>query len=197
MYLNVHSHYSLRYGTIAIPKLITEALAKGITQMVLTDLNNSTGVMEFMRECNTNGIKPIGGLEFRRNKRLLYIGIARNKEGMKELNDFLTFHNLKQKELPDQPPVFKNCYVIYPYIHGKKLEENEYLGIRFDELHSLYGKDLTDFKHKLVVLQPVVFTGKIGYRLHEYLRSVDLNTVLTKTSAADKCTPADTFLLSR
>lgn len=194
MYLNVHSHYSLRYGTIAIPKLIEAAAAKGITRMVLTDLNNSTGVMEFWRACNANGIKPIGGLEFRRNKRLLYIGIARNKEGMKELNDFLTFHNLKQQELPDQPPMFKHCFIVYPYTHGKMLRENEFMGIRFDELHQLYGKDITGFSAKLVVLQPVVFLDKIGYRLHEYLRSVDLNTLLTKTSTADKCSPSDTFL---
>ncbi|QNK64362.1 DNA polymerase III subunit alpha [Pedobacter sp. PAMC26386] len=194
MYLNVHSHYSLRYGTLSIAKLITEAAARGITQMVLTDFNNSTGVMEFMRACNKKGIKPIGGIEFRRDKRLLYIGIAKNKEGMKELNDFLTDHNMKQKELPDHPPLFKHCYVVYAYTYGRKLDAHEYMGIRFDELHLLYGKDLTGFQQKLVVFQPVVFTEKIGYRLHEYLRSVDLNTVLTKTSAADKCSPTDTFL---
>lgn len=56
MYLNVHSHYSLRYGTMSIAKLIKEAADRGITQLVLTDLNNSTGVMEFMRECNAAGI---------------------------------------------------------------------------------------------------------------------------------------------
>ncbi|MBB6498710.1 DNA polymerase III subunit alpha [Pedobacter cryoconitis] len=194
MYLNVHSHYSLRYGTLSIPKLIEEAMMQGITQMVLTDLNNSTGVMEFWRECNSKGIKPIGGMEFRRDKRLLYIGIARNREGMRELNEFLTDHNLAQKELPDQPPVFKDCFIVYPYTSRQELREYEYLGIRFDELHLLYGKDLTTIKHKLVVLQPVVFTERIGYRLHEYLRSVDLNTVLSKISTQDKCTPTDTFL---
>ncbi|WP_317169306.1 PHP domain-containing protein [Mucilaginibacter humi] len=65
-----------------------EAAARGITQMVLTDINNSTGIMEFMRECDERGIKPIAGLEFRRDKNLLYIGIAQNKEGMRELNEF-------------------------------------------------------------------------------------------------------------
>jgi len=194
MYLNVHSHYSLRYGTMSVAKLIEEAMMRGITQMVLTDLNNSTGVMEFWRECNSKGIKPIGGLEFRRDKRLLYIGIARNREGMRELNEFLTVHNLAQKELPDQPPVFKDCFIVYPYTCRQELQEHEYLGIRFDELHLLYGKDLTLIKHKLVVLQPVVFVERIGYRLHEYLRSIDLNTVLSKTGAQDKCTPTDTFL---
>jgi DNA polymerase-3 subunit alpha len=78
---------------MSIPKLIDEAVSRGITQMVLTDINNSTGIMEFMRECDENGIKPIAGLEFRKDKKLLYIGIAQNKEGMRELNELLTVHN--------------------------------------------------------------------------------------------------------
>ena len=89
MYLNVHSHYSLRYGTMPVERLVQEALSCGVTKMAITDINNSTGVMEFMRECNRRGVKPVGGMEFRKDKKLLYIGIARNKEGMKELNDFL------------------------------------------------------------------------------------------------------------
>lgn len=99
MYLNVHSQYSLRYGTMSIPKLVEEAAARGITQMALTDINNSTGLLEFMRECDERGIKPIAGIEFRRDKHLLYIGIAQNKEGMRELNEFLSEHNLEKKTI--------------------------------------------------------------------------------------------------
>jgi DNA polymerase III alpha subunit len=114
---------------MSIEKLIKEATSRGVTQMVLTDINNSTGIMEFMRACNKSGIKPIGGVEFRRNKQLLYIGVAKDKEGMKELNDFLTEHNLEQKELPDKVKPFKNAVVIYPYAGDNVTEplgENEY-----------------------------------------------------------------------
>ncbi|WP_432712299.1 DNA polymerase III subunit alpha [Pedobacter sp.] len=194
MYLNVHSQYSLRYGTMSIKTLVEEAQLRGITQMVITDINNSTGVMEFMRECRDNRIKPIGGIEFRRDKKLLYIGIAQNKEGMKELNDFLSAHNLAQKEIPDQPPVFNNVYVVYPFGHKAVLKDNEYIGIRFDELHQLYNKDLKLIEDKLVVLQPVFVASKIEYRLHEYLRGIDLNTLLTMVEKEDKCKETDKFL---
>lgn len=150
--------------------------------------------MEFMRECRKKGIKPIGGIEFRRDKKLLYIGIAKNKEGMKELNDFQTYHNLKQLPLPDQPADFKNCYVIYPLGYLRELKAHEFLGVRFDELHQFYKKDLSACKHKLVALQPVVFAEKIEYRLHEYLRSIDMNTVLSKAPVANKCADTDQFL---
>jgi DNA polymerase III alpha subunit len=194
MYINVHSQYSLRYGTMSIPALVEEAIACGVTQMVLTDINNSTGIMEFMRECDEKGVKPIAGLEFRREKRLLYFGIARNKEGMKELNDFLTEHNLEQKALPDLAPAFVNAYVVYPYGYQEPLKANEFLGIRYDQLNSLFNKDLSGIRDKLLALQPVFVADKIEYRMHEYLRGIDLNVVLTEVTAADKCAPTDKFL---
>ena len=194
MYLNVHSQYSLRYGTMSVRTLTEEAVARGITQMALTDINNSTGVMEFMRECDEAGIKPIGGIEFRKDNKLIYIGIARNREGMKELNDFLSEHNLEQKDLPDCAIVFQNVFVIYPYGYAGKLRDNEYLGVRFDQLHLFYKKDLAPIKDKLVALQPVVVADKIEYRLHEYLRGIHLNTLLTMVRPEDKCAPTDTFL---
>ncbi|MEO6522960.1 MAG: DNA polymerase III subunit alpha [Mucilaginibacter sp.] len=194
MYLNVHSQYSLRYGTMPIPKLVEEAAARGITQMVLTDINNSTGIMEFMRECDEKAVKPIGGIEFRRDKHLLYIGIAQNREGMKELNDFLTEHNLEKKPLPDIAPEFKYAFTIYAYGHQAELKKNEYLGVRFDQLNQLFNKDLSILKDKLVALQPVFVLDKIEYRLHEYLRGIDLNALLTLVKPEDKCTPTDMFL---
>ena len=194
MYLNVHSQYSLRFGTMSIPALVEEAIARGVTQMVLTDINNSTGIMEFMRECDEKGIKPIAGMEFRRDKRLLYFGIARNREGMRELNEFLTEHNLGQRPLPDMAPEFSNAYIVYPYGHQEPLKVNEYLGIRYDQLNRLFNVNLEGVKEKLLALQPVFVADKIEYRLHEYLRGIDLNVVLTEVTNADKCTATDMFL---
>ncbi|WP_367866968.1 DNA polymerase III subunit alpha [Pedobacter sp. WC2423] len=194
MYINVHSQYSLRFGTMSIEKIVDEAQARGINQIALTDINNSTGIMEFMRECDKRGIKPIAGIEFRRDKKLLYVGIARNREGMKELNDFLTFHNLEQVPLPDQPPVFNNVYVIYPFNYSLGLRNNEFFGIRFDELHLLHNRDLINLKDKLIALQPVFISDKLEYRLHEYLRGIDLNTLLTMVTDDDKCCRTDMFL---
>lgn len=197
MYLNVHSQYSLRYGTMSVKKLVAEAVSRGIGQMALTDINNSTGVMEFMRECDLNGIKPIGGIEFRKGMQLLYIGIARNREGMKELNEFLTFHNLQRKELPERAGLFRHAVIVYPYDSLKKeqlLLGHEYIGIRADELHTLHGKDLSAIQDKLLVLQPVFVADRIEYRLHEYLRAIDLNSLLTMVAPADKCVSTDVFL---
>ena len=114
MYFNCHSYYSLRYGTMTVERLSELAAAAGVQRLVLTDINNTTGVPDFVRECRSRGITPAAGIEFRDGNTLLYIGIARNNEGFRELNEFLTHHNFTGEPLPSQPPSFPNAYVVYP-----------------------------------------------------------------------------------
>ncbi len=212
MFLNVHSTYSLKYGTIPVHEIVRQARALDIHQLVLTDINNSTGAMEFIRECEKQKlkvdkteqhagndpylIKPLTGIEFRLNNLLLYIGIAKNKEGMRELNEFLTFHNLNQKELPRAAPAFENAFVIYPFSKNadRTLKSNEFIGIRREQLNFLYSHPLNNIRHKLVVWHPVTVTGKYEYRLHEYLRAISSSTLLTKVDETDKCSEAEVLI---
>jgi DNA-directed DNA polymerase III PolC len=179
-----------------IKTIIGQAKAAGVEQLALTDINNSSGIMEFIRVAEKAGIQPIAGMEFHRDKQLLYIGIARNREGFKELNDFLTFHNINAQSLPDKPWDFQHAYVIYAFSGNTDvvLKENEYLGIRYEQLNSLFGKPLAAIKDKLIALHPVTVGDKIDYRLHEYLRAIDLNTLLTKVGDNYKCRPNEMFL---
>jgi DNA polymerase-3 subunit alpha len=104
MYLNCHSYFSLCYGTLSVERLVEEASRKGIRAMALTDINNSTGILDFVQECTRVGIKPLAGIEFRNGQDPLYIGIARNNEGFYELNDFLSRHLIEKKPFPGMPP---------------------------------------------------------------------------------------------
>ena len=114
MYINCHTYNSLRYGTLTVERLSELAAAAGVERLVLTDINNTTGIPDFVRECRSRDITPAAGIEFRDGNRLLYIGIARNNEGFRELNEFLTHHNVTGEPLPPRPPSFPNAYVIYP-----------------------------------------------------------------------------------
>ena len=80
MYLNCHSYFSLRYGTLSIEKLVETAKVMGISSLALTDINNSTGVMDFVKACKENNIKPISGIEFRKGDDHLFTGLAKNNE---------------------------------------------------------------------------------------------------------------------
>jgi len=71
-----------------------------IKALALTDINNSTGMIDFVKACREKKIKPIGGIEFRNGNQPLYTGIAHNNEGMRELNEYVTFHNINKKKIP-------------------------------------------------------------------------------------------------
>lgn len=212
MFLNVHSSYSLKYGTQSISQLIAAARHLGIHQMVLTDINNSGGAVEFIRECYKQGIakeaddihkgnipyqiKPVTGIEFRGDNGLRYVGIAKNKEGMRELNTFLSHHHIHHLPLPQTPPAMENVYIVYPFYKtfNKTLNANEYVGIRAKQLNHLYQHPLLKQKDKLLVWHPVTVSNKVTYRLHEYLRAIALNTLLSKVPDDEKCAP-DEFLI--
>ena len=204
MYLNCHSYYSLRYGTLPLDKLVKTAVDRSIRTMALTDINNSMGVVDFVKECGKQGVRPVAGIEFRDGNELLYIGIARNNPGFKELNDFLSRHNIEGIPLPGRPPEFDNVFVIYPW--GKlplsALRENEFTGIRATELNLLLSSGYRHRQDKLLALCPLTFTDEKGYELHRNLRAIDNNTLLSKlipgqVAAADEMLQAEAELRSR
>ncbi len=182
MYLNCHSYYSLHYGTLSIGEMLDLATQNGIGTFALTDINTTMGIPEFAMEAQKKGIKPVAGCEFRNDDDLLYIAIARNHEGLKELNDWQTEHNLQKKKYPADAPAFNHVYIVYPL--GLKpangLNENEFTGIKSRQLNKLLTSEYRNFPEKLVVWQPVTFQCQTGRFLHKSLRSIAHNTLISK-----------------
>ena len=79
MYLNCHSYFSFKYGTMSPEQLLAGAQSKGITQLALTDCNNTSGILDFFRLAPKYNIKPIAGIDFRNGAEQKFIGIGRNK----------------------------------------------------------------------------------------------------------------------
>src|SRR5665648_386478 len=182
MYLNTHSYFSLRYGTLSIDELLDLAVLNGLKSLCLTDINTTMGIPEFVKKAQQKGIKPIAGCEFRKDDELLFIGLAKNREGLKELNDFQSEHNLQKKTYPANAPEFGNVFVIYPF--GRKspseLHENELTGIHPEEMNRLLTSEYRKAQHQLVVLQPVTFKDQAGWFLHKSLRAIDHNVLISK-----------------
>jgi DNA polymerase-3 subunit alpha len=181
MYLNCHSYYSLRYGTMSIEQLVQKALAAGTDTIVLTDINNSTGVPEFAGECAKNDIRPVAGIEFRNDNEFQYIGIARNNRGLQELNEFLSDLNFNKSSVPFPAPQFSESYIIYSLkkISSRKLYDNERIGIRPNELNSLLTLTSSINRDSMVLLQPVTFAATEDIIIHRSLRAVDNNILLS------------------
>jgi DNA-directed DNA polymerase III PolC len=183
MYLNCHSYYSLRYGTIPVEGLVVEAQRCSVEYLALTDINCTTGIFDFVKICRNAGVKPIAGVEFRKDGRLLYVGLAKNTAGFRELNELLTRTNLGEMPLPLQSPSFSNVFVIYP---GNNIPEiiqaHEYVGIRPAELKR-YKNPLLKRMDKLVCLHPVTFRDPDEYELHQLLRCIDRNILMAHLKA--------------
>ena len=231
MYLNCHSYYSLRYGTLSIEQLVEQAVVvyglNGATRrdvgatrrvaptgwreippvLALTDINNSTGIMDFIATCKEKGIKPIAGIEFRRKDQLLYTGLAKNNDGFRELNEFLTHHNLRNQPLPDKAPEFDDVVVIYPFesavrspqsaMQNSKMAkwENEkrnithqfasspihqFIGIRPADVNPIVLSRHRHLLDRMIIMAPVTVADESTWELHRNLRAIDRNILLTR-----------------
>ncbi|MGL4630196.1 MAG: PHP domain-containing protein, partial [Leadbetterella sp.] len=183
MYLNCHSFYSFRYGTLSPEKLAEEAVCRGVNKLTLTDINTISGVYDFVDACKERDIEPIVGIEYRNRDTLCYIGIAQNALGFAELNAHLTDYLLLEKDFPSTAPLFANAYVVYPLSVLKRntaLRAHEYIGVRWNECSLLYHYRDRIPKARFLAWQPVTFVDKTHYNVHRLLRSIDHNLLLSK-----------------
>ena len=199
MYINVHSYYSYRYGTIPVKELLVQAQELGITSFALTDINNTSASLDFIRLSEKCNIKPIVGIDFRNGAQQQFIGLAKNNLGFESLNRFLTLQlqngSARTVDLardgvvcPDEAPFFENVYIIYPYqnIPNRTLRDYEYIGIRPSELNQLMFAKRRDILDKLVILQSVTFRTKADFNAHRLLRAIDNNTLLSKLDCSEE-----------
>ena len=185
MYLNCHTYYSLRFGTFSEVELLQLAKQNHVTQLVLTDINNTSAGLNFVRKAPEFGIKPILGIDFRNGVLPCFIGIAKNNEGYLELNDFLSHHLHDGSKIPNRAPAFKNAFVVYPFEQVllnelDNFQEHEFVGISIKDLRRLPFSKLASLTHKLVVQQPVTFRNKQDFNAHRLLRAIDNNVLLSK-----------------
>lgn len=180
MVLNLHSNFSLRYGTLSLDQIIEGMLLCGYDTAVLTDINNSSATLDFVKKCKAAGLNGLAGMEFRNGDQLLYIGIAKNARGFQELNELMTKANRDDTKLPLAAPEFNNVFVIYPYgaIDVKGLRDNEYIGIRPAELNKI-ALEPASHQEKYVILQTVSFR-KNDYKLHTQLRAISHNLLISQ-----------------
>lgn len=194
MYLNCHSFHSLRYGTIPLVDMISQAVTCGVKAMALTDINTVTGIYDFIKGCDAEGIKPLVGIEFRAENAMRYIGLAKNADGLAEMNRFLTSYNFSGEILPVLAPEFDSVFIIYTLENAPEtLRDNEFIGICPEEVSKLFSLELKSKISKMVVLQPVTFRTKKEFNLHKILRAVDLNVLLSKLTEADYCKTSEVF----
>ncbi|MCX6285446.1 MAG: PHP domain-containing protein, partial [Bacteroidetes bacterium] len=200
MYLNCHSYYSLRYGTLSVEKLVDEAVRCGVQALALTDINNSTGIMEFIQVCTDKGVKPIAGIEFRRDDELIYVGLARNNEGFRELNDYLSRHNLRKQPLPDRPEILENVYWIHPlgadgrWQMADATSPRHFIGLPPASANRLILSKTRHLMDRMVLFSPVTVLDEKSYELHRNFRAVDNNVLLSRLEQGQLASPSEVMM---
>lgn len=211
MYVNCHTGFSFRYGTLPVKELVDEARRCNVHKLVLTEINNTASYMEMLRLCakarrydqdeSAFQLEIAVGVDFRLGDKQLYIAIAKNNDGFEEINRFLSYYNREGKDFPERAPAFNEVIVVYPYerIAPELLRPREFLGVTKQQLNT-YAVDpwRMEFGNKFIALHPVTFLppekqgGKLFYRdhnTHRLLRCIAKNTLLSKLpkhSEADK-----------
>ncbi|THD69048.1 DNA polymerase III subunit alpha [Robertkochia marina] len=192
MYLNCHTYYSLRFGTFSETDLLALAREMEAGCIALTDINNTSACLNFVRKAPEYDIRPILGIDFRNGVKQEFVALAANNQGYYELNNFLSDHLHREVSFGKKAPEFRDAFVIYPF--EKVLEEEmtqfndrEFIGISVADLRKLpFSCYIKNYRDKLVVQQPVTFRNKRDFNAHRLLRAIGNNILLSKLPKSEE-----------
>lgn len=191
MLINCHSWFSLRYGAASPEKLLEVLGENGYSSFALTDINNTSAALSFVRLAERYSIRPVVGVDFRNGMVQKYILLAKNNAGFSEINRHLTFHLQNKIPFGDTAPETENCFVIYPFKSSGSgaSGNNEFVGIKPAELPHLPFSRWRNQPGKLVILHPVTFRDKSDYNVHRLLRAIENNTLLSRLPLSEQAAP--------
>lgn len=194
MFLNNHTYFSLCFGTMNVAELIQLLADNHCEQLVLTDINSTSACIDFVRQCNNRGLKPIIGIDFRVGVQQRFIAIAKNNEGFQELNQYLSELLHAEVDCPEIAPNFKHAYIIYPFEKGRNysLRDFEFIGVRTTDLPFIRLKNWST--EKAVVLNTVTFRTKKDFNAHRLLRAIDKNVLLSKLPLSEQGKESDQLI---
>ena len=198
MYLNTHSYYSLRYGTIRPKDLLETAQSFGIECLALTDINNTSACLDFVRLAPQHKVRPVLGVDFRKGAEQRFIILAKNNEGFMHINQYLSSFLHSEESIPENAKILPHTYIIYPFhsFSGTQLSENEFLGVRIQDINRLKFSPWKHRLEKLVILHTVSFQNKKGFNTHRLLRAIANNTLLSKLPLSEQGSENDLFISS-
>ncbi|MDX9750904.1 MAG: PHP domain-containing protein [Flavobacteriales bacterium] len=201
MFLNCHSWASLKYGVMPPQALLEEAARAGVRTLALTDIHSSAGVPDLVRDAPQHGVRPVAGITFRQGARTLYIGLARDNDGLQRLNELLSAHLLEGTPLPASPPDMEGVFFVLPFATTapRPLRPHERIGVRPADLTRLPFSPWVRLPQQLVAWLPVTFPAPgaapgRGFNTHRLLRTMARNTVLSLLPAEELARPDEVFL---
>jgi error-prone DNA polymerase len=196
MFLNCHTYYSLRYGTI-VPRVLLEYFQHiGTKRFALTDINTTSACMDVLRLAPKHNLQPVIGVDFRNGAQQQFIMYAENNNGFRHINTYLSKFLHTKTEIPKVAETLPNTLVVYPFqkFQQKELQQNEFLGVRAEDLNKLKFSHWRHQLKKLVAIHSVSFQDKKGFNTHRLLRAIDNNTLLSKLQVSEQGAETDVYI---
>ncbi|MCT4615222.1 MAG: DNA polymerase III subunit alpha [Marinifilaceae bacterium] len=198
MLLNSHSQYSFKYGCLNIKELVEIQIRFGYEYIVLTDINNTAAILYFIKEVLSKSKIPVVGVDFRNGNKKLYVGIAKNQNGLLELNNFLSYHNEKKISFPSVAPVLKDVAFIYNYVNTPSvLEESHFIGVDILHINNFTQRKKEFANKKYLAMHSSTYRHQQDYNIHRLLRAIDKNTLLSKLDRNEQADENDKFISIR
>lgn len=216
MLLNCQTYFSLKFGTWKPADLLCKAVEFGYTSICITDINNTSAVIDSLRIAPEIGIKVIPGIDFRNGAEQLFVGIAKNNRGFAAMNSYLSHHLHAQIPIPPTAPAWEDVFVIYPFgaaishqlpiaigtvVRGGEIklkadsrQLTAFFGLPPHQIPQLRLSPLRHRMDKLVMMPTVSFAGKGDFNAHRLLRAMDLNTLLSKLPKSEEGDPRDVLV---
>lgn len=200
MYLNVHSWFSFKYGTLSPFKLWELCKTNKIQKIILTEINNTASYIEMLRIAEENkndfALEVAVGIEFREDRQLRFIALAKNNKGFEEINRYRSYLNNESLPVPVRAPEFGNVFTIYPYSDESNfdlLRGNEFFGVRASQLGKVRLTQSVQ-QDRCVILHPVTFSDKRTHNIHRLLSAIDHNTLLSKLAPHQQAHADETMM---
>ena len=170
-------------------------LDAGVKEFAITDINNTSVVLDVLRRTQKLPIRVIAGIDFRNGAEQQFNALAKNKEGYLELNNLLSEYSHSKRPFPKKVNGLEHCIIIYPFSNAQEnLKENEFVGLSIRDLKKLPFSKWKNRLEKLVVLHPISFRNKREFNAHRILRAIDNNALLSQLSKSEQGSLEDVFV---
>ena len=195
--LRCRSWFSLRYGTLSPRQLLELLVENGYGCAALTDINTTSGCIDFMRHAAELGIHAVVGVEFKDGLDTRFVALAKDQIGFEMICRLLSAVLCGEQVAPPEAPEhwIEHVAVVYPLSHcpERVLRNNEFYGLtRFDLRKSNIRK--AALLRKSVFFQPFTFSSPLQYNMHRLLRAIDSNTLLSKLDPLE-CASSDELIV--
>ena len=187
--LNVHSYYSLLYGTVKPDDLIRTAKKFNLTSIALTDTNGMYGLIPFYKKAKEENVKPILGtlITDPQNDNNYAVLLAKNLAGynelckiitMRKLNDDFSLVNIFNEHKENIFTITHSIDLLKSIsIHKNLFAEIISTKSQKKKTRELYNYCI-DNRINYVATNPVYFLTEEDYELHKLVRAIDLNKAL-------------------